>query len=103
MAKLLATIQKVRYLTYPKYRTEVQYTVEGSDKVYKHTMSHSFKLSNWRKEEIHQLSKSFWGEMKSFGDGSRAKILYDSTRSFKTLQFEIDTSCKLLCLRRVRR
>lgn len=89
MTKLIATIQKVRYLTSPTFHVEVQYTVEGSDKVYKHTMSDSFSLSNWRKDAIHQLYKEFWNDLKSMGDGCRAKILYDRTRSSKNLQFEI--------------
>lgn len=104
MVKLLATIQKVRYLTYPTFHVEVQYTVEGSDKVYKHTMSDSHKLSDWRREGICQLYKEFWGDLKSMGDGCRAKILYDSTKSWKNLQFEIHiTDYKRFYLSRVRR
>ena len=91
MTKLIATIHKVRYLTRPNFHVEVQYTVEGSDKVHKHTMSNSHKLSDWRREEIHQLSKNFWDKMKSMGDGCRAKILYDGSKSKKVLQFEIQT------------
>lgn len=89
MTKLIATIQKVRYLTSPTFHTEVQYTVEGSDKVYKHTMSDSFSLSNWRKEQIHQLYKEFCGDLRSRGDGCRARMLYDGSKSKKVLQFEI--------------
>lgn len=103
MTKLIATIQKVRYLTRPTYHIEVQYTVEGSDKVYKHTMSDSFSLSNWRKESIHQLYKEFCDELKSMGDGCRAKILYDRTKSCNTIQFEICiTNYKRFYLSRVR-
>jgi hypothetical protein len=98
---MIATIRKVRYLTSPTFHVEVQYTVEGSDKVYKHTMSKSHKLSDWRREEIHQLSKHFWDKMKSMGDGCHARILYDGSKSKKVLQFEIQTGLKHFYLKAI--
>ena len=98
---MVARIEKVRYLTRPDYHIEVQYTVEGSDKVHRHIMSKSFKLGG-RKDEIHQLYKRFDGEFKSMGDGCRAKILYDRHDSNRVLRFEIDTHIKgTLFLRRL--
>lgn len=98
MTKLVATIQKVRYLAYPKCRTEVQYTVEGSDKIRRHTLrSRGYSFNKpiedklfWRNDELWNLYKSFSWAFKSIGSGERSKALYDSTTSRHGLKFEIN-------------
>lgn len=94
MTKLIATIQKVRYIAYPKCHTEVQYTVEGSDKIRRHTLlsrGYSFNKHKlfWRNDELWNLYKSFAWAFKSIGSGQRSKTLYDSITSRHDLKFEI--------------
>ena len=98
MAKLLATIQKVRYLAYPKCKTEVQYTVEGSNKIRRHTLlSRGYSFNKpieeklfWRNDELWHLYRSFACAFKSIGSGERSKTLYENITSRHDLKFEIN-------------
>lgn len=91
ITKLIGTIEKVRYLGYPKCQIVVSYTVDGSKKVYRHAMSKNFSCTDWNREEIHQLYKKFEGVFLSLGDGTRSKTIYDSSKKWLPLKFEIET------------
>lgn len=91
--KIIATIQKIRYLTRPDYHHEIQYTVEGSDKVRKLNMYSSmpeFRKSYCRADEVHHWWKTIEHLLKSVGLGDKAKIRYDRCNSRFTLKVEID-------------
>lgn len=91
--KIIATIQKIRYLTRPDYHHEVWYTVEGSDKVRKFKLPHStpsFKKSYYRLDEIWHWWRTIEHALRSLGVGDKAKIRYDRYNSRFILKVEID-------------
>lgn len=90
--KLIATIQKIRYIIHPDFFHAVWYTVEGSDKIHKHIFYSSAPRLNkafWRHDEIAHWLKSVQFALKSVGDGSRSKTRYDRNQSRHELKVEI--------------
>lgn len=96
--QIIATIKKVRFVSMFKSRTgdechEIHYTVEGSDKTYKHHFYHTGGLNDklfWRRDELaHLLSNISWW-LKSCGDGTRCRTLYDSQNDGGELKVVID-------------
>jgi len=91
--KIIATIQKIRYLTSPSYHHEIQYTVDGSNKVRKLNLYSSmpdFPKSYRRADEVHHWWKTIAYALKSIGLGDRAKIRYDIYDSRFKFRVEID-------------
>ena len=96
--QIIATIKKVRFVSMFKSRTgdeyhEIQYTVEGSDKTYKHNFLHTGSLKDklfWRNDELGHLFSAISGWLRSCGDGTRCRTLYDSQNDGGELKVVID-------------
>lgn len=96
--QIIATIKKVRFVSMFKSRTgdeyhEIHYTVEGSDKTYKHHFYHTGSMNDklfWRRDELAHLLSDISGWLKPVGDGTRCRTLYDRQNDDGELKVVID-------------
>lgn len=78
----VATIKKIRFVSCFRSRTgheyrEIHYTVEGSDKVYKHNLHGTSKVHFWFNDEVFHWLRTVDAYLKGVGDGTRCKTIYD--------------------------
>ena len=64
---------------------EVYYTVEGSDKVYKHKLRGDTQRHFWFNDELFHWLKRV--PLKSIGDGTRSKTIYEE--GYQPIRVEI--------------
>lgn len=87
---LKASIKKIHFKVRDygsKCYTEISYTVEGSEKIHKHTIYHhggSSKIDSiyWRNDEILHFMKQIDHLLKSKGNMDRTKTLYEGNIDF---------------------
>ena len=78
----VANIKKIRFVSGFRSRNgheyrEIHYTVEGSDKVYKHNLYGLSNVHFWFNDEVFHWLRTIEAYLKDVGDGTKCKTLYD--------------------------